>query len=110
MIACALSLNYTLADGAAVDARPRFELEPDAARQNEVRFAASNLSSVDRIDVRWSSVDMSLDGKNPAAVALGKLGRSANTPAQKKAARANGKQGGRPKGAKDSKPRKRRGK
>jgi hypothetical protein len=35
--------------------------------------------------------------KNPAAVALGKLGRSKNTDAQKAAARANGRKGGRPK-------------
>jgi len=45
--------------------------------------------------------------KNPAAVALGRLGRAANTTAQQAAARKNGKKGGRPKGAKDSKPRKR---
>ena len=39
-------------------------------------------------------------GKNPAAVALGKLGRAANTEAQKEASRQNGKKGGRPKGSK----------
>lgn len=35
--------------------------------------------------------------KNPAAQALGKLGRAKNTPAQQAAARANGAKGGRPK-------------
>ncbi len=36
--------------------------------------------------------------KNPAAVALGKLGRAPNTEAQKEAARLNGAKGGRPPG------------
>jgi hypothetical protein len=44
--------------------------------------------------------------KNPAAVALGKLGRAKNTEAQREASAANGLKGGRPKGAKDKKPRK----
>jgi hypothetical protein len=35
--------------------------------------------------------------KNPAAVALGKRGRAANSDAQKEASRENGKKGGRPK-------------
>ena len=35
--------------------------------------------------------------KNPAAVALGRLGGSRATEAQKRAARANGARGGRPK-------------
>ena len=34
--------------------------------------------------------------KNPAAVALGKLGRAKNTKAQQAASRANGAKGGRP--------------
>lgn len=34
--------------------------------------------------------------KNPAAVALGKLGRAANTEAQQEASRKNGRLGGRP--------------
>jgi hypothetical protein len=46
--------------------------------------------------------------KNPAAVALGKLGRAAMTKAQAAASRRNGKRGGRPIGSKDSRPRKRR--
>ena len=36
--------------------------------------------------------------KNPAAVALGRLGGSANTPAQQKARKRNAKKGGWPKG------------
>lgn len=36
------------------------------------------------------------NGKNPAAVALGRLGRAAMTEAQAEAARENGKLGGRP--------------
>lgn len=48
---------------------------------------------------------MKSPAKNPAAVALGKLGRAANSPAQRAASSVNGKKGGRPKGAKDSKPR-----
>lgn len=35
--------------------------------------------------------------KNPHAVALGKKGRAVNSPAQQRAARENGKKGGRPK-------------
>jgi hypothetical protein len=93
-------------DGLKPEQRPRFELEPGG---DQVRFSAINLRSVDRLNVRWSSVArMNSDGKNPAAVALGKLGRAANTKAQKEAARRNGANGGRPKGSKDSKPRKRR--
>jgi hypothetical protein len=108
MTACALSLRYTLTSEADGE-RPRFALEPDAGAAHQVKFSATNLRSVDRLDVKWSSIErMNNDGKNPAAVALGRLGRAANTPAQKAAARANGKRGGRPKGAKDSKPRKRR--
>lgn len=38
--------------------------------------------------------------KNPAAQALGRLGRSKNTEAQQAAAKANGAKGGRPKSAK----------
>jgi len=38
--------------------------------------------------------------KNPAAVALGKKGRAANSEAQAAASRENGKKGGRPKGKK----------
>jgi hypothetical protein len=38
--------------------------------------------------------------KNPAAVALGSLGGSANTPAQNAARALNGKKGGWPKGRK----------
>lgn len=34
--------------------------------------------------------------KNPAAVALGRRGGKANTPAQNAARKANGKKGGRP--------------
>lgn len=37
-----------------------------------------------------------MNTKNPAAVALGKLGGSANTVAQNQARRKNGKKGGRP--------------
>ena len=37
--------------------------------------------------------------KNPAAVALGRLGGAAKSRAKKEAARRNGKQGGRPKKA-----------
>lgn len=43
--------------------------------------------------------------KNPAAAALGALGGSVTSSAKARAVRANGKLGGRPKGAKDSKPR-----
>ncbi len=39
---------------------------------------------------------------------IGKKGGSRNTPDQDRARRTNGKKGGRPKGAKDSKPRKRK--
>lgn len=50
--------------------------------------------------------------KNPAAVTLGKLGGAATkgikTEKKAAAARANGKRGGRPKGAKDTQPRTRR--
>lgn len=38
--------------------------------------------------------------KNPAAQALGRLGRAKNTEAQQAAAKANGSKGGRPKSAK----------
>ena len=106
MIACDLSLRYTINEASADSLRPRFEFEPDHDEPHQVRFSATNLRSVDRLDVRWSSVErMNTEGKNPAAVALGKLGRAANTKAQKEAARSNGKKGGRPKGSKDSKPR-----
>lgn len=40
---------------------------------------------------------MSKDNPNPAAVALGRLGGLRATPAQKAAARRNGRLGGRPK-------------
>jgi len=43
--------------------------------------------------------------KNPAAVALGKLGGSRNTPAQNEARKANAQFAGRPKGSKN-KPKK----
>jgi hypothetical protein len=49
--------------------------------------------------------------KNPHAVELGRLGgaatRGLSTPQKRRASRANGKLGGRPKGSKDKKPRKR---
>lgn len=41
--------------------------------------------------------------KNPAAVALGKLGGKAKTLAKQEAARENGQRGGRPKGSKNRK-------
>jgi hypothetical protein len=44
--------------------------------------------------------------KNPHAKALGALGGSVGSAAQKRAARLNGKKGGRPKGSKDKAPRK----
>ena len=43
---------------------------------------------------------------NPAA-ALGRLGGLSTSAAKRRAVRANGKKGGRPKGSKDSYPRKR---
>jgi hypothetical protein len=43
-----------------------------------------------------------------AAAALGRLGGSVSSPAKRRAVKANGKKGGRPKGSKDSSPRKRR--
>jgi len=43
---------------------------------------------------------MSTVNKNPHAVALGRLGRKKNTPAQQEAARENGKKGGRPRTSK----------
>ena len=45
--------------------------------------------------------------KNPAAVALGALGGAKTSARKRRAVKANGKLGGRPKGSKDSKPRKR---
>lgn len=39
---------------------------------------------------------MSMNQKNPHAIALGKRGRAKNTPAQKAASAVNGKKGGRP--------------
>lgn len=100
-----LTIGYTLADNPQAESeRPTFTAEP--AGSSEVRFSATNLRSVDRLDVCWSNAwRMKNDGKNPAAVALGKLGRAANTKAQKEAARRNGAKGGRPAGSKDSKPR-----
>jgi hypothetical protein len=54
-----------------------------------------------------------MEKKNRAAVALGRKGGKVKSEAKAAAARLNGllggKKGGRPKGAKDSKPRKRRG-
>lgn len=41
-----------------------------------------------------------MSAKNPAAVSLGRLGGSANTPAQNKARAKNAKKGGWPKGRK----------
>jgi hypothetical protein len=110
MTSCNLSLRYTLAaDAGDDDARPRFAIEPHAGDAHQVRFTAANLRSVDRLDVRWSSVDrMKEDPVKAYLSKIGARGRAANTPAQQSAARANGKQGGRPVGSKDSKPRKRR--
>jgi len=51
---------------------------------------------------------MTQAAKNPAAVALGRLGGSVSSPAKRRAVRANGRKGGRPKGSKDKVPRKRR--
>lgn len=42
--------------------------------------------------------------KNPAAVALGKLGGAATSDAKAEAARTNGKKGGRPRKVKAPKP------
>ena len=42
-----------------------------------------------------------VDAKNPAAVALGRLGGEAKTPAKSEASRINGRKGGRPKGGKN---------
>lgn len=107
MNAHSLSLEYVLAPISRAES-PSFLIEPAG---DHLKFSARNLRSVDRLDVRWSTaLDMTTDGKNPAAVALGRLGRAANTKAQKEAARKNGTRGGRPKGAKDSKPRTRRAK
>lgn len=106
MTTCNLSLRYTVADEVgATDAPPRFSLEPDATG-NELHLTATNLRSIDRLAVRWSSAArMSNDGKNPAAVALGRLGGKVTSKAKAEAVRLNGKKGGRPVGAKDSKPR-----
>jgi hypothetical protein len=111
MTACSLSLRYTLApeDGASGAERPRFAIEPDASDAHQVRFTATHLRSVDRLDVKWSSVDrMKEDPVKAYLSKIGAKGRAANTPAQRDAARANGKRGGRPAGSKDSKPRTRR--
>lgn len=118
MNACALSLRYTLApeiapNGAGEAERPRFVIEPDAGDAHQVRFTATHLRSIDRLDVKWSSVGtMSVD---PVKAYLAKIGArggavggKAKTEAKAKAVRANGRLGGRPKGAKDAKPRKRR--
>jgi hypothetical protein len=43
-----------------------------------------------------------VSAKNPAAVALGRLGGKSTSPAKADAARANGKKGGRPKKEKKS--------
>lgn len=110
MTACALSLRYTLApdDGSEAE-RPRFTLEPDAGDAHQVRFSATRLRSVDRLDVKWSSVDcMKEDPVKAYLSKIGAKGGAAKTPAKAKAVRANGQLGGRPKGAKDAKPRKRR--
>jgi hypothetical protein len=48
-------------------------------------------------------LDMSSPTKNPAAVALGRLGGAAATAAQKAAARRNGRKGGRPRTKKETK-------
>jgi hypothetical protein len=45
-------------------------------------------------------MDMSQTDKNPAAVALGRLGGRMTSKAKARAARANGKKGGRPRKAK----------
>ena len=47
---------------------------------------------------------MSAKPKNPAAVALGRLGGKAKTEAQAAARRENGKKGGRPKKQKEGTP------
>jgi hypothetical protein len=44
-----------------------------------------------------------MENKNPAAVALGRLGGSANTKAQNEARKKNGRLGGRPKKKKENK-------
>lgn len=108
MTTCALSINYTADETSA--SSPSFSIAPEASGSQRVRFSARNLRSVDRLDVCWSNAFAMKknDKRNPAAVALGRLGRAANTPAQQDAARANGRKGGRPTGKKDVKPRKRR--
>lgn len=103
MTSCALQLRYRLApaDGAA-DSRPRFAIEPDAGQAHQVRFTATNLRSVDRLDVRWSSVDVMKQDPVKAYLAKigakgGAIGGKAKTDAKAEAARANGAKGGRPK-------------
>lgn len=102
-----LSLCYTCRDDASGGGKlPRFEIEPDPANPRQVQFSATNLQSVDRLDVRWStSATMKNDPVKAYLAKIGAKGRAANTPAQRQAAKLNGKKGGRPKGAKDSKPR-----
>jgi hypothetical protein len=100
----AVSLRYTLApappSGANETERPRFTIEPDSGAAHQVRFTATHLRSVDRLDVRWSSADMT---KDPVKAYLAKIGAKggtiggkAKTDAKAEAARANGAKGGRP--------------
>lgn len=98
----ALTLRYTLApDGASETERPRFVIEPDAGDAHQVRFTATHLRSVDRLDVKWSSVDrMKEDPVKSYLAKIGAKGGKASTEAKVEAARANGAKGGRPKGSK----------
>ena len=95
MSTCQVSISYALS-GAE---HPRFTLEP-----GDGRFAAESLRSVDRLELRWSTPSMD-DQVRAYLAKIGSKGGKKSTPAKAEAARENAKRGGRPKGAKDSKPR-----